>query len=63
MKNQKEDKNTVILSLALITHIYNTGKISETVYKNIKKEYKWVDLEDENMIPYKHDNNEGDDRE
>ena len=22
-----------------------------------------VDLEDENMIPYKHDNNEGDDRE
>lgn len=63
MKNQKEAKNTVILALALITHLYNTGKISETVYKNIKKEYKWVDLEDENMIPYKHDNNEGDDRE
>ena len=53
----------MILALALITHLYNTGKISETVYKNIKKEYKWVDLEDENMIPYKHDNNEGDDRE
>lgn len=63
MKNRKEDKNTVILALALITHLYNTGKISETVYKNIKKEYKWVDLEDKNMIPYKHDNNEGDDRE
>lgn len=36
MKNQKEDKNTVILSLALITHIYNTGKISETVAVKVK---------------------------
>lgn len=63
MKQKRKDKNTVILALALITHLYNTGKISETVYKNIKKEYKWVDLEDENMIPCKRDNNEGDDCE
>lgn len=60
IKRKEKDKNTVILALALITHLYNTGKISELVYKNIKKEYKWVALENRNVLSCKHDNNEGD---
>ena len=36
MKNQKEAKNTVILALALTTHLYNTGKISKTVAVKVK---------------------------
>lgn len=43
MKNEKSDKVSVrdadrIIALALIKHLYNNGKISELVYKNIKKE-------------------------
>lgn len=40
-KNMTEDeRGKKILALALIKHLYNEGKISETVYENIKKEYQ-----------------------
>lgn len=43
MDNEKNNENKEsdadrIIALALIKHLYNQGKISELVYKNIKKE-------------------------
>lgn len=43
MKNETSGKTSErdadrIIALALIRHLYNEGKISELVYKNIKKE-------------------------
>ncbi len=43
MDNEKNNENKEsdadrIIALALIKHLYNEGKISELVYKNIKKE-------------------------
>lgn len=36
----EDERGKKILALALIKHLYNEGKISETVYENIKKEYQ-----------------------
>ncbi len=41
--NQKDDKEGVrdadrIIALALMKHLFNEGKISELVYRNIKKD-------------------------
>lgn len=43
LKNETSGKTSErdadrIIALALIRHLYNEGKISELVYKNIKKE-------------------------
>ncbi len=43
LKNKTSEQTGIrdadrIIALALIKHLYNDGKISELVYKNIKKE-------------------------
>ena len=40
MDNEKNNENDVdrIIALALMEHLYNEGKISELVYRNIKIE-------------------------
>lgn len=36
--NKKNNRETIILALALIKHLYNKKAIPEHVYKNIKRE-------------------------
>lgn len=40
MNDNKTEYINTILALALIKYLYNKGKISESVYKNIKREYR-----------------------
>lgn len=41
MKNDKKnEKSKVILALALMKHLHNSGKIPDHVYQNIKREYE-----------------------
>lgn len=36
--NKKPNRETIILALALVKHLYNKEEIPEHVYKNIKRE-------------------------
>ena len=38
--DKKNEKAKIILALALMKHLHNTGKISDHVYQNIKREYE-----------------------
>lgn len=40
MNDNKTEYINTILALALIKYLYNKGEISESVYKNIKHEYR-----------------------
>lgn len=40
MEKDVKERGKIILALALMKHLYKEGKISEGVYKNIKKEYQ-----------------------
>ncbi len=37
---KKNERGNLILALALIKHLHNSGKLPEHVYLNIKREYE-----------------------
>lgn len=55
-RNRKADMEVVrdadrIIALALIRHLYNQGKISELVFRNIKKDtLNKISIENKEMI-------------